>query len=90
DNNPVSTTQTLGGGFGKKDLWLDQGYLTWKPSERLSLTGGRIANPFLSTDLLYSNDLNFDGVAAIFNQPLSRDVALFGTVGAFPVEYSSD
>ncbi|MBE1023828.1 putative porin, partial [Escherichia coli] len=59
-------------------------------SERLSLTGGRIANPFLSTDLLYSNDLNFDGVAAIFNQPLSRDVALFGTVGAFPVEYSSD
>lgn len=88
DNNPVSTTQTLGGGFGKKDLWLDQGYLTWKPSERLSLTGGRIANPFLSTDLLYSNDLNFDGVAAIFNQPLSRDVALFGTVGAFPVEYS--
>nr|WP_236097226.1 putative porin [Pseudomonas aeruginosa] len=90
DNNPVSTTQTLGGGFGKKDLWLDQGYLTWKPSERLSLTGGRIANPFLSTDLLYSNDLNFDGVAAIFNQPLSRDVSLFGTVGAFPVEYSSD
>ncbi|MBH9441262.1 putative porin [Pseudomonas aeruginosa] len=90
DNNPVSTTQTLGGGFGKKDLWLDQGYLTWKPSERLSLTGGRIANPFLSTDLLYSNDLNFDGVAAIFTQPLSRDVALFGTVGAFPVEYSSD
>ena len=68
DNNPVSTTQTLGGGFGKKDLWLDQGYLTWKPSERLSLTGGRIANPFLSTDLLYSNDLNFDGVAAIFNR----------------------
>src|SRR3546814_10764910 len=25
DNNPVSTTQTLGGGFGKKDIWLDQG-----------------------------------------------------------------
>ena len=90
DNNPVSTTQTLGGGFGKKDIWLDQGYLTWKPSKALTLTGGRIANPFMSTDMLYSNDLNFDGVAAIFDHKLSRDWGLFGTVGAFPVEYTND
>ncbi|MEX5687740.1 MULTISPECIES: putative porin [Pseudomonas] len=90
DNNPVSTTQTLGGGFGKKDIWLDQGYLTWKPSKTLTLTGGRIANPFMSTDMLYSNDLNFDGVAAIFDHKLSRDWGLFGTVGAFPVEYTND
>jgi hypothetical protein len=90
DNNPVSTTQTLGGGFGKKDIWLDQGYLTWKPSDQLTLTGGRIANPFFSTDMLYSNDLNFDGVAAIFDHKLNRDWGLFGTVGAFPVEYTND
>ncbi|MBV6749299.1 putative porin [Pseudomonas chlororaphis] len=90
DNNPVSTTQVLGGGFAKKDLWLDQGYLTWKYSDRLSLTGGRIANPFFSTDMLYSPDLNFDGVAAIFNQKLNTDWGVFGTVGAFPIEYSSD
>ncbi|MGN8278013.1 putative porin [Pseudomonas sp. SMN5] len=90
DNNPVSTTQTLGGGFGKKDIWLDQGYLTWKPSDELTLTGGRIANPFFSTDLLYSGDLNFDGVAAIFNHKLNQDWGLFGTVGAFPVEYTND
>ncbi|MEA1030421.1 putative porin [Pseudomonas sp. N-137] len=90
DNNPVSTTQTLGGGFGKKDIWLDQGYLTWKPSDDLTLTGGRIANPFYATDLLYSGDLNFDGVAAIFNRKLNQDWGLFGTVGAFPVEYTND
>ncbi|BBN54819.1 hypothetical protein TRE132_29440 [Pseudomonas chlororaphis subsp. aurantiaca] len=90
DNNPVSTTQTLGGGFGKKDIWLDQGYLTWKATDELTLTGGRIANPFFSTDLLYSNDLNFDGVAAIFNHKLNRDWGLFGTIGAFPVEYTND
>ncbi|WP_347900583.1 putative porin [Pseudomonas purpurea] len=90
DNNPVSTTQTLGGGFGKKDIWLDQGYLTWKPSEELTLTGGRIANPFYSTDMLYSNDLNFDGVAATFNHALSQNWGVFGTVGAFPVEYTND
>ncbi|MDC7818988.1 putative porin [Pseudomonas sp. BLCC-B112] len=90
DNNPVSTTQTLGGGFGKKDIWLDQGYLTWKASQDLTLTGGRIANPFYSTDMLYSNDLNFDGVAAIFNHKLGSDWGLFGTLGAFPVEYTND
>ena len=90
DNNPVSTTQTLGGGFAKKDIWLDQGYLTWNVADRLTLTGGRIANPFMSTDLLYSNDLNFDGVAALFNQKMGRDWGVFGTVGAFPVEYTRD
>ncbi|MFJ7141489.1 putative porin [Pseudomonas protegens] len=90
DNNPVSTTQTLGGGFGKKDIWLDQGYLTWKATQDLTLTGGRIANPFYSTDMLYSNDLNFDGVAAIFNHKLGSDWGLFGTLGAFPVEYTND
>ncbi|MDO7899124.1 putative porin [Pseudomonas citrulli] len=90
DNNPVSTTQTLGGGFGKKDIWLDQGYLTWKPSDELTVTGGRFANPFFSTDLLYSGDLNFDGVAAIFNRKLNQDWGVFGTVGAFPVEYTND
>ncbi|WP_248741437.1 MULTISPECIES: putative porin [unclassified Pseudomonas] len=90
DNNPVSTTQSLGGGFAKKDIWLDQGYLTWKPSDELTLTGGRFGNPFMSTDMLYSNDLNFDGVAAIFDHKLSRDWGVFGTVGAFPVDYTSD
>lgn len=90
DNNPVSTTQALGGGFGKKDIWLDQGYLTWKVTQDLTLTGGRFANPFFSTDMMYSNDLNFDGVAALFNHKLSSDWDVFGTLGAFPVEYSSD
>ncbi|SAM36256.1 putative porin [Pseudomonas sp. 1 R 17] len=90
DNNPVSTTQTLGGGFGKKDIWLDQGYLSWKTTDYMTLTAGRIGNPFYSTDMMYSNDLNFDGVAAIFNHSLNSEWGLFGTLGAFPVEYTSD
>ena len=90
DNNPVSTTQNLGGGFAKKDIWLDQGYLSWKPMDELTLTGGRFANPFMSTDMLYSNDLNFDGMAAIFDHKLNRDWGVFGTVGAFPVDYTND
>lgn len=90
DNNPVSTTQTLGGGFGKKDIWLDQGYLSWKATPDVTLTAGRFANPFYSTDMMYSGDLNFDGIAANFNHALNSQWGLFGTLGAFPVEYTSD
>ena len=90
DNNPVSTTQTLGGGFGKKDIWLDQGYLSWKTTDYMTLTGGRMGNPFYSTDMMYSKELNFDGVAAVFNHRLNNEWGLFGTLGAFPIEYTSD
>ncbi|AEC18797.1 hypothetical protein PT7_0257 [Pusillimonas sp. T7-7] len=90
DDSPVSTTQTLGGGMGKKDIWLDQAYLTYRPTAWATLTGGRIGNPFMSTDMLYSNDLNFDGAAAIFKHPLAgRDVTLFGTLGGFATEYAN-
>lgn len=91
DDSPVSTTQTLGGGMAKKDIWLDQAYLTYRPAQWATVTGGRIGNPFESTDTLFSNDLNFDGIAAIFKHPLQgRDVTLFGTLGAFATEYANN
>ncbi|MDA7414995.1 putative porin [Xenophilus arseniciresistens] len=92
DDSPVSTTQTLGGGLRKKDIWLDQAWLSYKPTDWLKLTGGRFANPFVSTDMLFSNDLSFDGVAAQFDKTLSsnKDLQLFGTLGVIPLEYSSD
>ncbi len=61
---PVSTTQLLGGGWGKKDFWLDQAYLTLAPSHWFAFTTGRMANPFFHSDLVYDPDLNFDGAAA--------------------------
>ncbi|MDH1502442.1 putative porin [Comamonas terrigena] len=92
DDSPVSTTQTLGGGLGKKNVWLDQAWLSHKPYDWLTITGGRFANPFVSTDLLFSSDLNLDGIALQYQKPLpsNRDVELFGTVGIVPLEYSSD
>lgn len=46
DESPVSTTQTLGGGLGKKNVWLDQAYLAHKPIDWLTVVGGRFGNPF--------------------------------------------
>lgn len=91
DNSPVSTNQTLGGGLAKKDVWLDQAWASYQPFEWMKVTGGRFGNPFVSTDTLYSYDLNFDGLAAQFEKALpNRDVTMFGTLGFIPLEYSKD
>ncbi len=85
--SPVSTTDNFGGGFSKKDFWLDQVWLNYKPTQWASLTAGRAANPFVSTDILYSSDLNFDGVSAVFNKPLpDSPFALRGALGAFLID----
>jgi len=89
DDSPVSTTQILGGGDDKKALWLDQAYITLKPLRWDWLTFGRMPNPFLHTDLVYDDNLNFDGAinAAQTKAPDDRGLGFFGTLGAFPLEY---
>ncbi|MNR78001.1 hypothetical protein D3C72_86870 [compost metagenome] len=91
DDSPVSTTQTLGGGLGKKNIWLDQAFVSHRLTDWVSVTGGRFGNPFVSTDILFSNDLNFDGIAAKFDKKFSNDnLSMFGTLGIIPLEYTSD
>lgn len=88
DNNPVSTTQTLGGGLIKKDIWLDQAWVRWQPYKQLSLTAGRMPDPFEVTDLIYSTELNFDGVAEQSHLSFSDDLGGFATLGGFPIQYN--
>ncbi|MCC7634408.1 putative porin [Stenotrophomonas rhizophila] len=91
DNGPVSSTQTLGGGLAKKDAWLDQAWLSWAPLQGLDIIGGRFGNPYWSSDTLFSNDLNFDGLAIKYTRPLGDDgLSLFATLGLTPLEYSAD
>ena len=84
-SGPTSTNQTLGQGFNKYTLVLDRGFVTLKPMPWLSLTGGRIANPYLSTDLVWADDLNFEGVALSLTPRLSPDLGAFLTAGWFPL-----
>lgn len=80
----VSTNQTLGQNFNKYSLVLDRAYLRYRPLESLTLSGGRIPNPFLSTDLVWDPDLNFEGFAATWRQGFGR-VEPFLTLGYFPL-----
>jgi hypothetical protein len=84
--NPVSTNQTLGNTFNRNTLVLDRAYLRSDPKPWFTLWGGRIPNPWFNTDLVWDEDLNFDGVAAAFRPKLSVAVTGFVTLGWFPVQ----
>ncbi len=91
DNSPISTNQSLGGGLAKRNIWLDQAYVKLAPSELFESSFGRFPNPFVSTDLLFDDDLRFDGVAAEFNggQFIGDDITLAIRGGAFPLDFNS-
>ncbi len=92
DNSPISTNALLGGGLTKKNIWLDQAYLSLQPLPWTKATFGRMPNPFNTTDLLFDEDLNFDGVAAALDSTklFDRDLNAGVTLGAFPLEFGSN
>jgi hypothetical protein len=91
-SNPVSTNATLGDSFNKKNFLLDTAYIKWDPYATLTLWGGRFATPWFGTDLVWDQDINFDGAAFSYKPKFSSTLSMFLTGGAFAVqevEYSS-
>lgn len=86
-DSPVSTNQTLGndGNFSKYEIWLDRAFLQFTPLEEATAFVGRMPNPFWTTDLLFDNDLSFDGAAVQSSHSLDEDTAVFANAGGFPV-----
>lgn len=85
-NDRTSTNQTLGQNFNKYTVVLDQAYLSIKPwKDTLELRGGRFANPFMATDLVWADDLGFEGVAARGKYAFSPAQGAFFNAGWFPI-----
>jgi hypothetical protein len=100
NDSPVSENQTLGnaggaqgGDFSRYAIWLDRAFIRYQPlegeDEGLSITLGRFDNPFFSTNLLWADDLSFDGAAVSGHYQVAEGVTPFATIGAFPV-YNTD
>ena len=89
-DDPVSPNQTLannnGNGSGKFSFALDRAFIKYDPNSWSSVVGGRFANPWLSTDLVWDPDLAFDGLAVALKPKLSDSFKGFATLGAFPVQ----
>jgi hypothetical protein len=91
-----TTNQTFGTYGNRYQITLDQGYIKWTghtATDRnvFSFTGGRFANPWLTTDLIWYNDLTFEGLISNYRfNVVSSDSAhrhdLYATIGAFPLQ----
>ena len=84
--DPISPNQTQGANSAKYNFGLDRAYLKAEIKPWLNVVGGRFANPWLSTDLVWDPDLAFDGVAASFTPRINDKWSSFLTLGAFPLE----
>ena len=91
-NSPTSPNQTLGGGdgnFSKYNLWLDRAFITYDAGpgdgEELLFMAGRFDNPFFNSEVIFDDDLGFDGFAVRANVKATDDLSVFGTMGIFPV-----
>lgn len=87
--DPVSPNQTLGGSHASSSKFsfaLDRAYLKYTPVPWLSFSGGRIENPWLSTDLVWDSDFAFDGVVAATRPRIGDNLTGFATLGAFSVQ----
>lgn len=97
NDSPVSENQTLGyannaqgGDFSKYAVWIDRAYIAYTPKldPDLDLTfkAGRFDNPFFSTNLIWADDLAFDGFMGTGTYTLDNGMQPFLTAGVFPVE----
>jgi len=101
DNSPTSTNQSMGlpyngqgGNFSKYAIWLDRAFIKYEiggqPTKNLAITFGRFDNPFFSTSqIVWDDDLGFDGVALQGKYEVVRGFTPFVAGGVFPV-YNTD
>jgi len=99
--DPVSTNQTLGNTGQKFEFNIDRAFLKYEGLDSdvynwMTLQGGRINNPFRSTDMLFDKDLGFEGFASTFRYNMAgsdslydqedQSASMYMTLGAFPLE----
>lgn len=62
DNDPTSTNQSMDDNFTDKSVWIDRVYAVYKQGD-FTFTGGKMANPFVTTDIIWDGDINPEGAA---------------------------
>jgi hypothetical protein len=78
DFSPISINQTLGQYGTGYQVQLDRAFLQYdylddKGHDWLTAWGGRLPNPFFSSDNVFDPDLSFEGFAGTFRLPFGSD-----------------
>lgn len=96
NNTPTSMNQSLGsanqgqgGNFSKYAIWLDRAFIKYEvggdPDRHFEIAAGRFDNPFYSTDIVWDEDVGFDGIGVKARYRVSDGVVPFVSGGAYPV-----
>jgi polyhydroxyalkanoate synthesis regulator phasin len=88
--DPSSTNQTFDNAFSKRALWIDRAYIQYTGPSWLSMTGGKMPNPFFTTDLVWDPDIVPEGFLAASTPAISGStIKPFVYLGYFPVQENS-
>lgn len=87
-NDPISTNQTLTGGFNKKNLYIDMLYADYHPLtlSGLNVYAGKMKNPFYTpgkTQLIWDSDLTPEGLATTYTKRLPGTPWEFSAAGGY-------
>jgi Putative porin len=83
--SPVSSSSTAGDSANRFGLKIDRAFIRYKPVQWLTVDAGRLANPFLSSDLMFAPELGLDGFSASVRPKLESSVLPFAILGTFPL-----
>jgi hypothetical protein len=91
NTDPTSTSQTLGNTANKYNFALDRAYLRYHDDMNLpwlTVTAGRMPNPWFSTDLVWNENLSFEGVAVSIDPAAKSNAEWrpFLGAGLFPIQ----
>lgn len=93
DDDPTSTNETMTNWFSEKSWGIDRVWATWNPGmvpdRALSLTAGKIKNPYVTTNIMWDGDVNPEGAAATVMFNKKGALKPFITMGAFSVKEQS-
>jgi hypothetical protein len=60
-----SGMQTFENGFDDYNIYISKAFLGWRPSESLTITAGKMQNPFYTTELVWDSDITPTGLAEV-------------------------
>lgn len=84
--DPLSSNQTLGNYGNRYTTTFDRAFIRWRNGQSANAVVGRFGNPWFGTDLVWANDLSFDGAAVQWTPDFGRWGRGFFTAAAMPVQ----
>jgi hypothetical protein len=88
--DPISTNQSFQNNGAKKGIFIDMAYAKWSPLNTAdwsgSLTIGKMANPYVFSDMVYDGDYTPEGIALQLGYTLNDQHALALSSAAFVLD----